>query len=524
MKNEMKKTNRNVGRLRSLIPTKRRLIQLYAALLFNANLKGFANGYIYRGPLKNICTPGLNCYSCPGASGACPLGSLQNALAGSNKRAPYYVFGIILLYGILLGRWICGFLCPFGFIQDLLHKIKTPKLKKNRFTRVLSYLKYVILVLFVFYIPLVYVWNKNPAILPAFCKYICPAGTLEGAMGLLSNKGNSELLSMLGPLFTWKFVLMVGILVAAVFIYRFFCRFLCPLGALYGLFNKIAICGIKLEKPKCTDCGLCVAKCQMDIRHVGDHECINCGECIPVCPTQAITWRGSKFFLPPDEVGENKAEREAIEVRNQKIKKRNRIIGIGVTAAMLALLVGALVYYNLIDKAPVVETPPSEMETVDPTNPDTPAPDTPKPGNGKGNLCYGADITLVNADGTFNVQSNGGKVTVLNFWYLGCQPCKEEMPHFDEIAKEYADSVSVVAICAYFDAEDTPDFVAENYADYSVLFGIDLPNEAYYSQMGGKDTYPMTVVVDENGVIVEKFYTPVSYETLKAVIDAALAE
>ena len=249
MKNEMKKPNQKGGRLRSLIPTKRRLIQLYAALLFNANLKGFANGYIYRGPLKNICTPGLNCYSCPGASGACPLGSLQNALAGSNKRAPYYLFGIILLYGILLGRWICGFLCPFGLIQDLLHKIKTPKLKKNRFTRVLSYLKYVILVLFVFYIPLVYVWNKNPAILPAFCKYICPAGTLEGAMGLLSNKGNSELLSMLGPLFTWKFVLMVGILVAAVFIYRFFCRFLCPLGALYGLFNKIAICGIKLEKP-----------------------------------------------------------------------------------------------------------------------------------------------------------------------------------------------------------------------------------------------------------------------------------
>ena len=113
-----------VTKLKSLAPSKRKLIQLYSALLFNANLKGFANGKIYQGPLKNICTPGLNCYSCPGASGACPLGSLQNALSASEKRTPYYVVGIILLYSILLGRLICGILCPFGLIQELLYKIK----------------------------------------------------------------------------------------------------------------------------------------------------------------------------------------------------------------------------------------------------------------------------------------------------------------------------------------------------------------------------------------------------------------
>jgi len=133
-------------KIKNLIPTKRKLIQLYSALLFNANIKGFFNGRIYQGPLKSVCTPGLNCYSCPGASGACPLGSLQNALGNTEKRAPYYVIGILLLYGILLGRFICGFLCPFGLIQELLHKIKTPKLKKNRFTKVLSYFKYVLLI------------------------------------------------------------------------------------------------------------------------------------------------------------------------------------------------------------------------------------------------------------------------------------------------------------------------------------------------------------------------------------------
>ena len=188
-------------------PTKRRLIQVYAALLFNANIKGYITGEIYTGKLKNVCTPGLNCYSCPGASGACPLGALQNSLASSGKTAPYYVFGIIMLYGLMFGRWICGFLCPFGLIQDLLHKIKTPKIKKGIVSRILSYLKYVILVFFVFIVPMLYAIRDIP--LPAFCKYICPAGTLEGGIGLLANKVNDSYFSMLGPIFTWKFLVMV---------------------------------------------------------------------------------------------------------------------------------------------------------------------------------------------------------------------------------------------------------------------------------------------------------------------------
>ena len=167
--------------LKRLIPTKRKLIQLYSALLFNANIKGFVNGDIYKGSTKNACVPGLNCYSCPGAVGACPLGSLQNALGASQHRAPFYVIGILLLYGLLLGRLICGFLCPFGFIQELLFKIKTPKLKKSPVTRILSYLKYVILGFFTIIVPLMYAS-------PGFCKFICPAGTFEGAVGLCLTK------------------------------------------------------------------------------------------------------------------------------------------------------------------------------------------------------------------------------------------------------------------------------------------------------------------------------------------------
>lgn len=271
-------------------PSKRRVIQLYAALLYNANIKGFFNGRIYKGATKNLCVPGLNCYSCPGAIGSCPLGALQNALSASKTRTPAYIFGIIILFGLLLGRTICGWLCPVGLGQELLYKIKTPKVKKSKVTRVFSYFKYVLLIALVVIVPLMFA-------IPGFCEYICPAGTLEGGVGLLANSENEGLLSNLGPLFTWKFTLLIAIVVLSIFFFRFFCRFLCPLGALYGFFCRVAMLGVKLDKNKCTDCGLCVGVCKMDVKRVGDHECIHCGACISVCPAKAISWKGSKLLV-----------------------------------------------------------------------------------------------------------------------------------------------------------------------------------------------------------------------------------
>ena len=213
-----------IGRwFKNHMPTRRRIIQLYAALLTNANIKGFVTGRIYTGPTKNFCVPGLNCYSCPGAIGACPLGALQNALATSGVRTPIFMLGILALLGILLGRTVCGFLCPLGLCQDLAYKVKTPKLKKSRVTRVLSYFKYVLLVVLVILIPLVFSADNLPV--PGFCKYICPAGTLGGAVSLLAHPDNANLYDMLGALFTWKFALLVVFIVGSIFIYRFFCRF-----------------------------------------------------------------------------------------------------------------------------------------------------------------------------------------------------------------------------------------------------------------------------------------------------------
>lgn len=494
------------------LPTKRRLIQLYAALLFNANLKGFGKGRIYQGKAKYFCTPGLNCYSCPGASGSCPLGATQNALASCDARVPYYIFGILLLYGLLFARWICGFLCPFGLVQELLHKIKTPKLKKSRFTRALSYLKYVILVLFVVIFPLMYLLKDMP--LPGFCKYICPAGTLGGAIGLLSHPENADKFGMLGSLFTWKFLLLVFFVVGAVFIYRFFCRFFCPLGALYGLFNKISFVGVDLNRSKCTDCGLCVGHCKMDIRHVGDQECISCGECMSVCPTNAITMKGGKVFLAPDVID----AKDSSEVKKEKKRQKKRatiakwIAGV----LMAALLAGALYYYNFADKIPEgTVTPDVEEEDVSIDGVVIPS------GNEVGTLCYTLNLPLVESDGTVNARDYRGKVTIINFWGTWCGPCKAELPDFDRIASDYAENVAIIAIHSDYAKNTALDYVQANFSDSNMIFAVD-EGDAYYTVLGGEGEYPMTWVLDENGVIIAKYVGMVHYDTLKGHIEAEL--
>lgn len=486
-------------KLKNLIPTKRRLIQLYAALLTNANIKGFFNGKIYQGDVKNLCAPGLNCYSCPGASAACPLGALQNALANSGARLPYYVFGILILYGVIFGRWICGFLCPFGLIQDLVYKIKTPKIKKSAFTRVLSYLKYILLAVFVFAMPLIYALREMSIPLPAFCKYICPSGTLLGAGGLLANQANDYMFGMLGPLFTWKFVLLMAFIIGMVFMYRFFCRFFCPLGAIYGLFNRISLLGMKIDSNKCTDCGLCVKECKMDIKKVSDRECISCGSCVGVCPAKAISYKGSKIFLPENDIEQNKEK-----------KNRSKVLRIIVSVSMALLLAGALVYYNVIDQVPAEE---SDTEVSN------------EFGNGVGDLCYEYDLAVYGGE-TYNISDNNGKITVINFWGTWCTPCVAELVNeFPKIADEYQDVLTVVTVHSYEEyGVDVNTYINEHFSDTGYVFCRDGEGNEYCNMLGGGQAWPHTVIVDEDGVIVSVIPRATSYEELKAVIDGILKD
>jgi len=203
-------------------------------------------------------------------------------------RLPLYVLGTLLLFGLLLGRAICAFLCPFGLVQDLLHKVPSPKLRKNRMTRWLSLLKYVVLVVFVVLLPLYFLWTSGVGT-PAFCKYLCPMGTLQAGIPLvLSHAG---LRAITGALFQWRLIWLGVLLVAGIFIFRPFCRFLCPLGAIYSFFNKHALFGIKVNAHKCTGCRACVKKCKMDVLEINDRECIRCNDCRPACKHNAIVYK-----------------------------------------------------------------------------------------------------------------------------------------------------------------------------------------------------------------------------------------
>ena len=479
------------------LPTQRRLIQLYSALLYNAHIKGFIKGNIYTGTGKMLCVPGLNCYSCPGAIGACPLGALQNAIAASGNRAPTYILGILMLFGLTLGRTICGYLCPMGLLQELLHKIPTPKVKKCVFTRVLSYLKYVLLFIFVLMIPLWYALQSFPV--PAFCKYICPAGTFEGAIGLLSNPVNADKYSMLGILFTRKFVILGIIIAACVFIFRAFCRFLCPLGVIYGFFAKIAVIGVKVDAASCIDCGRCVSHCPMDIRHVSDHECIHCGKCIPVCPTNAIAFKAGKYSVNPHGTTESTGTKKG---RSLKFKYN------GFWTLALFILVVSLIVINTDTPNEISLQPPAattqDLESPIPVGmePGLRAPDFSVP-------IYGDNSPFV-------LSKHRGKRVIINFWATWCTPCCNELPYFDNVFRENQDNAVVIAIHSDLVTDDVEAYLARY--DYVMPFALD-ETGTVIKLFGGSTMLPMTVIIDEEGIIVYNAVGSMTEEQINSYLE-----
>lgn len=263
-------------------------IQLLFTILTNGYLYGFLSGKICQGRSKYACVPGLNCYSCPGAVASCPIGALQALLNQNGFQIPFGVLGFFFLFGSLLGRTVCGWLCPFGLVQDLLHRIPVfQKRKRLPFHRILIYGKYAVL-LFLVCIGSMFLFGGFARV-PAFCKYLCPSGTLLGALPLLS--ANGLLRSQIGGLFFWKLGILIVILVLSVKIFRPFCQYLCPLGAIYGWFNRFSLVQIHWEEEACISCGACQKECPVDLSAheiSRSPECIRCGRCVSACPARCL--------------------------------------------------------------------------------------------------------------------------------------------------------------------------------------------------------------------------------------------
>jgi len=212
---------------------------------------------------------------------------MQLFLAGARHNLSLFVTGFLLTTGVTFGRIICGYVCPFGFLQDILYKLRTKKVK-TAFSYA-RYLKYIVLLLFVLILPMASVHELTGIGSPWFCKYICPSGTVFAAIPLLT--ANEGLRRFLGMTFVSKALLTLGITATATVICRFFCRVLCPLGAIYALLNPLAIVRMRCSKAECIGCGQCAAACHLHLSPVNQTnspECVHCGNCLNACPAKAL--------------------------------------------------------------------------------------------------------------------------------------------------------------------------------------------------------------------------------------------
>ncbi len=280
-----------------MIERARRITQHVFAVLINSHFYITGSSPIYMGKIKYTCFPVLNCYSCPLAVTACPIGAIQSTLstlrplirAGLTPNIGLYVFGSIGLVASIVGRMPCGWFCPFGLFQEYLYKIRT---KKFRLPCWMGYIKYVVLLVFVVLLPLLLVdplgFGET-----SFCKYICPAGTLEAGLPLLALKPGLRQLA--GLLFSWKLLILISIIIWAIFVSRPFCRTICPLGAILGLFNKVSLIKLKYDPDTCVECGACKTICPTGVSFFdGTHSpnspsCIRCFRCYSICPVCAIS-------------------------------------------------------------------------------------------------------------------------------------------------------------------------------------------------------------------------------------------
>ncbi len=281
---------------------KRKVFQFLFAILNNFYFIFPFTKKIYQGNLKYLCSPGLNCYSCPASLFACPIGAFQNFMINLRVGISFgkyylglFIIGFLGTIGMLFGRIVCGWVCPFGLFQEILYKIPTKKFKFH--IPYFYYLKYIVLILLVIICPLFFTDQFGYGT-TTFCKYFCPTGTLEA--GLTLPFLMPSLKKMIGMLYYWKLFILVIFIILFVLTKRPFCRYFCPLGAFYSIFNKFSFFKLNKNHSKCTNCLMCESVCSMQLKleEIPDSgNCIRCFNCVKICPEHAIEIKCDKILF-----------------------------------------------------------------------------------------------------------------------------------------------------------------------------------------------------------------------------------
>ncbi len=208
------------------------------------------------------------------------------------------------------------------------------------------------------------------------------------------------------------------------------------------------------------------------------------------------------------------------------------------SALILALVMSSAMLFACSDETPEDNNPsdgvndPSENEPSE----NDPSENDPSDGNASsaevgtevGDLAAPFALEIIGGDGKINVKDLRGKVVVINFWGTWCNPCTSELPEFSRLADDYAEDVVILAVHSVKSNSTAADYVAANYADSKIIFAYDQPFDIYvdmyYDMIGGDGYYPYTAVLDRNGVMTYKKSGGLTYEQLKAKVDAALAK
>jgi ferredoxin-type protein NapH len=254
----------------------RKLSQTIVGLMLtNSYVQVISTKIPYDGVLKGACVPFLNCHACPFAVFSCPIGMLQ--YFASIHRFPFFLLGFFITIGLVVGRAACDWLCPFGLIQDWMYKIKTRKFGIPKF---LNYTKYLVLVVLVLIIS--YFTYEN------WFSRLCPFGALiAGIPWVAWNPIDPDFGApviepeMIGWLYYLKMAILALFLIWFIFAKPPFCRVVCPMGAIWALFNRISLLRFKVGN-ECPDCGRCSQICPMELNvnnEVDSENCIKCLDC-----------------------------------------------------------------------------------------------------------------------------------------------------------------------------------------------------------------------------------------------------